>query len=286
MNRIKISPEDDYEHPPSEDPLWREGYYFNGYDPENKIGISVKMEIRPVLGIRQELVSIQGESPLLFLNARKLETTNALLSGSLKGEPVIPLKKWKIEMEDTFQKVVNGTPTATAKDVEFNLLFESDIPPCGYTTKEGIRYEQPGFLKGEITIDNDVVPFTGKGLRDHSWGMRDVTIWGEFYMLMGWFNMTPLSFAYMLIDDTLSIVGWLKADDYYEIQTIHIDPYYSGDIIQECTMKVETDKDSLEMKSQLISFFSFSREERGRKIKTTEMLVEFDSGYAFFWHGV
>lgn len=285
MKRTKIKLDDEYQHPPSENPLWREGYYFNGYDPKSKTGISVKMEIRPVLGLRQEFVSVHGKDPFLFLNAQKVKTENALALHNLKAEPVLPLEKWRITMKDTFQKVVDGTPSSISKEVACDLLFRSDMPPCGYTTKEGIRYEQPGFLEGDITIDNNQIPFNGKSIRDHSWGLRDVSTWGTFYMLMGWYGLTPLSFAYMQVDDTVGVLGWVKPDEYYEIRTIQIEPHYSNDSMQECTIQIETVKDRLEMKSQLISFFTFSREEKGRKIKTTEMLVELKKGYAFFWHG-
>jgi hypothetical protein len=282
MNRREITPEDDYQHPSSEDPLWREGYYFNGYDPHSKIGISIKMEIRPILGFRQELVSIHGEEPFLFLSGRKLENGDALALGTLKMEPVNPLKKWSINMTDNFLKVLDGNPSTISEKVEFDLSFESDMPPCGYMTDEGIRYEQPGFMEGSITIGSQSKDFRGKSIRDHSWGFRDVLTWGKFYMVMGWYKSYPLSFALMEGKPT-SIVGWLKTDDYHAINNIEIDPKYAGNIIEECIMKIETSQNLLEMKSHLLSFFSFSREERGKKIIVTETLVELEDGYAFFW---
>ncbi len=45
MERIELTLEDEYLYPPSENLLRREGYYFNGYDPESKTGISVKIEM-------------------------------------------------------------------------------------------------------------------------------------------------------------------------------------------------------------------------------------------------
>ena len=283
MKRREITPEDDYQHPPIEDPLWREGYYFNGYDPESKMGISIKVEIRPILGFRHDLVSIQGEEPFLFLSGRKLEQKDALTLGSLRMEPVHLLKKWSISMADNFLKVLDGEPSNISEKVGFNLIFESDMPPCGYMTDEGIRYEQPGFLEGHITIGSQSIDFKGKSIRDHSWGFRDVLTWGKFYMVMGWYKQYPLSFA-LMEGDTTSIVGWLKTDDYHQINNIEIDPKYAGNIIEECTMKIETIQTLLEMKSHLLSFFSFSREERGKKITVTETLVEFEDGYAFFWY--
>ena len=102
-------------------------------------------------------------------------------------------------------------------------------------------------------------------------------------MVMGWYRSYPLSFA-LMEGDTISIVGWLKTDDYHQINNIEIDPKYAGNIIEECIMKIETSQTLLEMKSRLLSFFSFSREERGKKITVTETLVELDNGYAFFWY--
>jgi hypothetical protein len=283
VERTKITPEDEYQHSPSETPLWREGYYFNGYDPRSKTGISIKSEIRPAIKIKQEFVSIHGKDSFLFMNAQQL-TDDARASGSLKVEPVIPLQEWTITMNDTFQKVVDGIPAALSEKVGYTLVFKSDVPPCGYQTEEGTRYEQPGFLEGEITIDNTRIPFTGKSMRDHSWGLRDISTWGKFYMFMGWHGATPLSFAYMQTEDTVGVIGWLRKDAYHEIQTVTIDPQYSGDVIDACAIQVETAHDHIEMKTELISFLSLSREVKGKKFKTIETLVALQNGYAFFWY--
>ncbi len=46
MRRIELEAQDEYPHiPPSESPLWREGYYFMGYDSLNGVGMTISIGI-------------------------------------------------------------------------------------------------------------------------------------------------------------------------------------------------------------------------------------------------
>ncbi len=50
------------------------------------------------------------------------------------------------------------------------------------------HYEQAGHIKGTITVDGEMHPFTGTGQRDHSWGVRDmrvITHWQWFSCQFG-----------------------------------------------------------------------------------------------------
>lgn len=284
MKRIAITPEDEYQHPPQENPLWWENYYFNGYDPVKKIGITTYVGIKPVLGVREEIIIVYAGDPLLFRNEKELEK-NALTSGSLQMEPVELLKKWRIYMKDSFQKT-KDSPLSDSEEVEFDLLFESDIPPFGYSTNRGTRYEQPGILRGRIFIGGNTVGFHGRGIRDHSWEIRFVPSWGEWYGLMGCLPFGFVTCAYMDIKGSKLCQGWVRTDTYSEIQGIQVDPVFSGDILKECRITMDTVETTLEIDSHVISFVSLSMGEEQGRSDVRETLVHLDeNGHGFLWYG-
>lgn len=280
---IPITPKDEYQHTPSSNPLWREGYYFNGYDTETNTGVSISIGIRPAMKMREEVVTVHGENPLLFLNMRKLEQ-DALTAGSLQMKSLELLKKWKISMKDSFLKIENSIPSDKLKEVEVTLQFTSDIPVYGYSTKRGDRYEQPGVLKGDITIEGAPMHFEGKGIRDHSWEIRDITPWQEWYYLMG----RTASGVYLTLTyvkhDTVSCEGWVKSDAYYKVHTLQVDPHFSGSLLKRCKINVETAKESFIVKSELIS--SVRLPLGGKERTIVETVVSLDkNGYGFLWYG-
>lgn len=283
MDVVSITPQDEYQHNPLSDPLWREGYHFNGYDTETRVGVSISIGIRPPLKIVEEFITVQGDNPLLFLKMKKSVQNLSQLDVTMK--PLEPLKKWNIYMKDSFKKIKDGTPSNATEDVEFDLCFESDMPVCGYSIEEETRYEQPGLLKGKVTLGNDCIEISGKGIRDHSWGIRDMNRWGEWYGLMGWIgDGSFLNLAYFKRDDTFFCFGWLKEDVYYDVHRIQIYPRFSGGVLKECVVDVETSKKLLTLKSEAISFVLIPLEEKGGATYMEE-LVRLDGGYAFIGYG-
>jgi hypothetical protein len=285
---MKVKAEVEFQHlPPQGDPLWREGYHFNGYDAERKIGFSMSVGIWPVPGFKEEIVALYGEEPLLFADKRGLDKED-LTMGSIKLHPLEPLKKWKIQINSSFQKTKNGTPLNICEEAELDLWFASDVLPYTYSTERGNRYEQPGFLKGKIRIGEKFMEFNGRGIRDHSWETRNIKNWGEWYGLMTYLQSgEALTFALFDHGDRVLCSGWLKTDNYYDIHDIQIDPVFSGDILRECHIIVKTSKKRLELTSHLISFVELFKKGEQESGKVVEALVQLgeNQGYGFMWYG-
>lgn len=283
---METTPEDEYPHVPLEDCLWREGYHFNGYDPVNRLGVTISIGIKPVLGYREEIVAVHMKDPLVFLKLREIDGDNVLHLGTLKLELLDPLRKWRTTIKDSFQRTDHGIPSKLSEEVEFDLYFDSNISPHKYRTKKGERYEQPGFFEGEIRMGNDSLDFKGTGIRDHSWEIRDVASWGEWYGLMGWTELGMyLTVTYLKINNNFFWKGWLRTDDYHEIQNVQADPVFSGDVLEKYTMKVEAWREKMEFTSRVLSYFLIPAEEKGRK-PVVETAVELEEGgYGFLWYG-
>lgn len=286
MELIKATAEDEYQHTPADNPLWREGYHFNGYDTEREIGITISVGIRPALQMKEELAAVHKKGDtLLFLNMR--EVTHHALSVGITMEPEELFKTWNISVKDSFKKVEKGNPLTPSKKVECNLHFASYHPVCRYVTESGNRYEQPGVLTGEIIIEDSVLPFKGKGIRDHSWEIRDMTQWKEWYSFMGWSTARVFTLNYVNKGDLILCVGWVgqerepTPDRYSPVRAIQVNPTFSGDILKTCTITAETDEESLQLNAKVLSFISLPV---GGKI--VETLVECEGGgYGILWYG-
>lgn len=278
---MEVKKEDEYTHPPKDGVLWWENYHFNGYDPETKVGFTTYTAVKPAKNVREEIIVVYpGE--WVYRNQHKLKE-NPLKSGSLKMEPVTPLKTWNIFIQETFKK---KSLSDTKENIQLDLTFESDITPYGYSTNRGDRYEQPGSLSGEITIGGKSVPFSGKGIRDHSWEIRHIPSWGEWYGLMGYFGTGFLTGAYMDAQGKKMCQGWVKTDTYSKIVDMDINCKFSKDIAERCAMVITTDTDKLKFMSQLISYVyvPMGKEQKGAQV--IESLVQLDeNGYGFLWYG-
>jgi len=294
---MEMKAEDEYLHPPLlNDPLWMESYHFNGYDPANKMGITIYRGIKSVLRFKVEIVTLYAGNPLLFRNPEEFESEDTLNVGSLKMEPLQPLKKWRIQMNDSFQKIENGNPSNTFREVKFDLYFDSNTSIYAFSTHRGNRYEQPGLLKGRMKIGEKTIDFEGRGIRDHSWEIRNVPNWGEYYWLMGCFGSgEAVSFSYMRVDSNPMCHGWLKTDKYNEVRNVQVSPRFSGEFLKRCKINVETSKKELELSLQVISFLPIPKElmthgslpTEERKRKSVENLIELDGGkgYGIMWYG-
>lgn len=286
---MEIAEKDEYPHLGlSNGPLWREGYHFNGYDKVKRIGISISVGILPTSGVVEEVVTVYLEDPFLFIGTKMPYREDAIMLDNLRMDPLIPLDKWKIRMKDSFQKTRNGCPSNASEGVEFDLCFESDSSPNGYSTGGGVRYDQPGFLRGRIRVGERPFEFEGRGIRDHSWEIRDFSKWGEWYGLMGCFESgETLVLSLMETDNKKSCNGWVRTDRYHSICEAQLEPYFSGNILKESLIHVKTSKSVLEMTSKLLSFILTSTGDAERKYHIFESLVLLNGskGHGFLWCG-
>lgn len=295
---MHVCAQDEYlHHPPSsQDPLWVESYAFNGYDPVSELGIVIYVGIKPSLRTKLETVALYSRNPLFLQNLEYFRKEDVFESGCVKIEPLLPLKKWRIQVNDSFHKTKNGCLSNGTKRANLDLYFDSVTPLYRFSTNRGNRYEQPGFLRGQVRIGEDVVDFEGRGIRDHSWEIRNVPAWGTFYWLMGCFESgEAVSFTFMNVGSDSLCHGWLKTDVYHEIRSIEINPKVHRDILRKCQAIIKTDERELELNLQILSFLSIPSEliffaslpTEQKESKIVENLVELNEGkgHGFMWHG-
>jgi len=226
----------------------------------------------------------------LFLGRRTLEGEDFLQLDSLKIEPLIPFKKWRIGMKEFFQKTEHGTFLDSSEEIEFDLYFEAETPPCGYLVErfsqdKGKRYEQPGSLRGKARVGDRTMNFEGQGIRDHSWELRDVSKWEDWFGMMGWFESgDAVTLVNITSGDTTFCEGWQRTDNYHEVLNARMNPV--SDVLKMRHICIETSKEKLEIVSRPFSFVTIPT---GEQSTMTEILVELEQdenhGHGFLWCG-
>lgn len=207
--------QDDLIHTPEKTKDWRESYYFDFYDEENRIGIWSSIGKKPYKGYSGFTISIWGGEKLYCGVGRDRfeEHTEEHIVEGLRYECLIPNEKWRITFEGELSEVDKQfriTPDAFSpsnKDqfpqvrVEFDLIFTGTSPSYRYHGNDDWRnlftghLDQTGRTEGTIKINGKTLHVNGLGARDRSWGTRN------------W--QWPVSWRYVhLPSDDMNVMLW------------------------------------------------------------------------------
>jgi hypothetical protein len=104
--------------------------------------------------------------------------------GGAGYECALPFELWRISVAGAGRAFARAEDLALAPDdyeeVELagELRFTAWTKPVTFASGltgavASHHYEQPGSLSGVLEIDGDRVAIAGRGMRDHSWGVRD-----------------------------------------------------------------------------------------------------------------
>lgn len=191
-----FSDADERFHPPGAEEQWSDSLYFGGGDAETtlytRIGwrpnegrIEGALGIwapdgRFVLGFGRGADSEANQAP----QRRRGSATPRIAAGPVAYECALPFELWRIRVAGRGRAFARAEDLALAPDsyeeVELagELRFSAWTEPVTFASGltgavAGHHYEQPGSLAGVLEIDGARVPIAGRGIRDHSWGVRD-----------------------------------------------------------------------------------------------------------------
>jgi Ecdysteroid kinase-like family len=164
---------DEQAHPPGDEPLWNESWYFDFADPRQGVGGWVRLGLMP---------------------NEKTTWTNALLCGpdmptvallDFHDTGAIELTLDATEPLHTYRVTVRGAGQAyddpagllrgeAGRPVEMTMELVWTTVGVPYQYRFATRYEIPCTVSGTVTVEGrtftiEAVP----GQRDHSWGVRD-----------------------------------------------------------------------------------------------------------------
>jgi hypothetical protein len=186
----RVEPNDEDFHAVGADPTWSESYYFYFFDQTREIGGYTRLGFRPHDGWRDALhmLFLEG-SRIGFCYEREAHraTDRNVKVGGTQLSMREPFKQWRLDFEGDSQDCPDGRVLATPRKERSAgwcdstrarvALDYSGLAPPFYTERAGAggHFEQPGSVRGEIRLGEELWPFEGLGIRDKSWGPRPWT---------------------------------------------------------------------------------------------------------------
>lgn len=175
----------------SNTPLWTENYCFVAYDPTSQIGIWTHLGRAPfdsTLWRELTFVYLPTGERLVNKSYGRGEHPRGPGGATLSHECVVPWNQWRTRRDGgsirtTVAELDAGTTADRAHErVAFDLTWDARSPAWNWGDVEDehgwgkLHYEQLCRVRGSVTVRGEQVPFEGNGLRDHTSGPRDFTV--------------------------------------------------------------------------------------------------------------
>jgi hypothetical protein len=175
---------------------WSDSFYFGGGDGSG-LAFYSRIGRRPNEGITEGALGIWLPGQGFLLSFARTELADEIESGPVGYSCAVPLVLWDLGFEGEGRLFERAEHLATRRDayetvaVRARLRFTAWHEPLSFRSglAEGVastHYEQPGSVAGTIEVGGRRHPLTGRGMRDHSWGVRDwqaVPYWRWFGLI-------------------------------------------------------------------------------------------------------
>jgi hypothetical protein len=181
---VVADPADEGSHPPSDETLWSESWYFDFVSTDGSLGGYVRVGHYPNLGAVWYWACLVGDArPLVIVvdhdvvapRDGRLELRHSGLWADHVCEE--PLERWSLGLEAFAVGLDDPADAYGAMWGErvpfgFDLEWENDGEVFRYPP--GLdRYEIPCRVHGEVLVGDETLAIDAVGQRDHSWGVRD-----------------------------------------------------------------------------------------------------------------
>jgi hypothetical protein len=183
---------DELPHPPADEPLWSESYLVQGYDPVAGVGFFTHLN-RTEWDVElwnDVFVVYLPDDRFVVAKGYGLGDDSGPQGGGTKLRMSRPWSECEVlhrggaQLASGSELREGGLPDGRHIGLEVELSFSGhgpafdlgniDEPPVGHA-----HYEQHGRLTGTIRYGEETITFAGTGLRDHTWGPRDLTFLGR-----------------------------------------------------------------------------------------------------------
>jgi len=203
LYRFGVRPEDEGFHP--FDPAvawWNESWFWDWFDADGRLAGHCRVGTHPnqdrlwvwlYLKRGDEWLAVEEPRlPLGHLAPGRLAYDRFGLAFS--WDAADPFRHGRFRCRG-FGRVLSGSRAGMILPVSADLEVEGLGPPHspgqstaaghGSETYSASRLEQPIALRGELAVADEVLPFEGRGERDHSWGPRHWNLEWTFLVLNG-----------------------------------------------------------------------------------------------------
>lgn len=180
---LRPGAEDEDSHPPGDEPLWSESWYFDFADLRQDVGGWIRLGLIPnqghawinalLCGPGMPTVAVLDFEVALPDDHTRVRTHDA----EVRMEVVEPLRTFRVTVRAQGQAY--DDPAALLRGeagrsvaVDFDLTWSTDGVPYQYRVSP--RYEIPCRVTGSVTADGRTIELAQvQGQRDHSWAPRD-----------------------------------------------------------------------------------------------------------------
>ena len=198
MVKIRLDPADEYMHALETATNFNESMYFNGYDPEQRVGGFLRLGNRANEGHAELTTCLYlPDGRVAFVYKRpEISNNDAFDAGGTKFEVVEPFKELRTTYTGKICILDEPLQMANPREAFTNNPWEEcevdwthtgvspmyggepvndDDTPLSQDHSGGFargHYEQHMAVHGTIRVGTDAWELNGFGLRDHSWGPR------------------------------------------------------------------------------------------------------------------
>lgn len=303
-----VVPEDDYLHPLGPESNFNESMYFNFFDQERQTGGFVRMGNRANEGYAEMTTCLYlPDGRVLFQFKRpQIANNDAFDAGGMRFEVIEPGERLRTTYEGSLVELRDPTamtdPSSAFREnphkrVVLDLIHEAAGPFYGHKSdapaadpeKEFGRahYEQHMRAVGTLTIDGEMMPIDGYGLRDHSWGPRywqaihsyrwlTVNFGSDFGMMVsviwGDPDSPPRQGGVVVRGDTITNIRAVELDTDYEENGL-----FHRALRARLTLE---DGDTLELTGTVRSFIPLRNRRAGKITHVGEGMTEYRCGDA------
>lgn len=255
MPRESPDPREEFWHEPaSEDPLWRESYYFDFYDPDSGLAYFSSIGYRINKGHMGSSVAFVWDDETYVTKDYAYPTENeAVQADGLLYEAVTPNEEWRVRHLGAINRFEPGSDAMERSPTEFPFaehpLYTLDMDLTCVGIHDPVYYEPAGessdvfsslytghadqglTVTGSVTLGDRTVEVDGVGERDHSWGIRDWRAPERWQWTSAVFDEdTALNFWQVETSDESAVEGYLHLDgESANVEDVAVETAFSED---------------------------------------------------------
>jgi hypothetical protein len=181
---------------PGDEEQWSDSFYFGGGDGSG-LAFYSRVGRRPNEDVTEGALGLWLPGQGFLLSFARAGVGEEIEAGPVRYECALPLALWEIRFEGHGRLFERAEHIATRRDeyetvaIKAALRFTAWRDPLSFRSglTDGVataHYEQPGSVAGTIEVGGRRHPLAGRGMRDHSWGVRDwqaVPYWRWFGLI-------------------------------------------------------------------------------------------------------
>lgn len=208
-----LTPEDEAFHAAGPEEQWSDSLYFGG-GSDSGLVLYTRIGVRPNEGTIEGAAGIWLPDGRFALSFGRGPAASRPAAGAVSFECALPFELWRITLGGRARVYAQAEDLARRPDayeeldISGELRFTAWTPALEFGTGlthavASRHYEQPGSMSGALRVGETDFPMAGRGIRDHSWGVRDwhAVPWWR------WFGMVWDPHTFCLVNEVGSAGG-------------------------------------------------------------------------------